>query len=75
MNFENAMKEIESFKASNEQGFFTEQQKQFVLSARDAGMSFKKITDLWNKIDGWKKVSKTTIADRFNDIKPKDQSD
>lgn len=75
MNFEDAMEEIKNYKISKKQGFFTEQQKKFVLSARKEGMTFKKIVELWNQVDGWKKLARSTISDHYKEIDPNVQSE
>ncbi|MFA5158573.1 MAG: hypothetical protein WC451_05325 [Patescibacteria group bacterium] len=68
MNFEDLMNEVNNYERPKtpKRLFLTEGQKQFIAAALKKEISSSQMTKLWNKVDGWRKISMTSMKTRIN---------
>lgn len=63
ITFDELMSELDKFGDKRYTGEFTDQQKEFIIKARNKRVSYRVMCTLWEKA-GWGKISKSTLRDK-----------
>jgi len=69
ITFDELMEEVGRYKHTHPNMIFiTKEQSEFLIKAKQAGMSFRIITKLWNKMQDWPKLTESSIKRRYSKL-------
>ena len=67
ITYSELMSELDKFPNKPKGTNYTNEQLDFVDKAKEKGLSWKKITELWNTVSGWEKINcYRTLSGNYN---------